>query len=208
MSAQPARPLESVGSARSAARPIAPLFLNRWSSRAFTGEPISEEALHTVFEAARWAPSAYNSQPWRFVYARRDTPAWPKLLEVLSPYNQSWANGAAALIVVVSKATFVPPGKTEETVSRSASFDTGAAWASLAFQALLDGWATHAMGGFDEEAARAATNVPPDHRIEAVVAIGKRGDKSVLPERFHAGETPNVRRPIAEAVFEGAFPAA
>jgi len=75
----------SVVGARLAHRPVAPLFLHRWSSRAFTGESISDDALFTLFEAARWAPSAYNSQPWRFVYAKRDTPTWPKLLALLVP---------------------------------------------------------------------------------------------------------------------------
>ena len=194
-------------SRRVAEHPVAPIFLERWSSRAFSGEPIPDAALFSLFEAARWAPSAYNSQPWRFVYAKRDTPAWPTLLSVLVPYNQAWADGAAALVFVVSKASFTPPGKSEPTVSRSASFDTGAAWASLAFQAHLDGWVAHGMGGFDDEAARKALNVPPDHRIEAAVAIGRRGEKAVLPERYHAGETPNGRRPLRETVFEGAFPA-
>jgi nitroreductase len=191
---------------RVAEHPVAPIFLERWSSRAFSGEPIPDETLFSLFEAARWAPSAYNSQPWRFVYAKRDTPAWPKLLSALVPYNQAWAAGAAALVFVVSKATFLAPGKSEATVSRSASFDAGAAWASLAFQAHLDGWVTHGMGGFDDEAARNALNVPPDHRIEAAVAIGRRGDKGSLPDRYHAGETPNGRRPLRETVFEGAFP--
>jgi nitroreductase len=193
---------------RVATRPVAPLFINRWSPRAFAGEPISDDTLFNLFEAARWAPSAFNSQPWRFVYAKRDSTAWPKLLALLIPYNQAWASAAAALVFVVSKTTFTPPGKSEPAVSRSASFDTGAAWASLAFQAFLDGWATHAMGGFDDEAARVTLSVPADHRIEAVVAIGRRGDKAALPERYRAGETPNSRRPIAEAVFEGAFPSA
>ena len=133
-------------------------------------------------------------------------PAWPKLLSLLIPYNQTWAGGAAALVFVVSKATFTPTGKTEPTVSRSASFDTGAAWASLAIQAHLDGWVAHGMGGFDDAAARVALNVPADHRIEAAVAVGRRGDRALLPERYHAGEAPNNRRPLRESVFEGALP--
>ncbi len=191
---------------RAPAHPVVPLFINRWSPRSFSGEPITDDALFSLFEAARWVPSAFNSQPWRFVYAKRQSEAWPKLLSLLVPYNQAWASGGAALVFVVSKATFTPPGKSESAVSRSASFDTGAAWASLAFQAFLDGWATRGMGGFDDIAARVALNVPGDHRIEAVVAIGRRGDKTALPERYHAGETPSSRRPIAEAVFEGCFP--
>jgi len=193
---------------RVAEHPVAPLFLNRWSSRAFTNEAISDEALFSLFEAARWAPSAYNAQPWRFIYAKRDSSAWPKLLSFLVPYNQGWAHGAAALIFVVSKATFTPAGKSEPTVSRSASFDAGAAWASLAIQAHLDGWVAHGMGGFDDEAARLALNVPADNRIEAAVAIGRHGDMAALPERYHLGEIPSTRRPLRESVFEGAFPVA
>ncbi len=191
---------------RASEHAVAPIFLDRWSSRAFASEAIPDDALFALFEAARWAPSAFNSQPWRFVYAKRGAPAWPKLLSLLVPYNQAWAGEAAALVFVVSQATFTPPGKSAPTVSRSASFDTGAAWASLALQAHLNGWVAHAMGGFDDEAARVALNVPADHRIEAAVAIGRRGEKGTLDERYHAGETPNGRRPIAEAVFEGAFP--
>ena len=195
-----------VADRRVAEHPVAPIFLNRWSSRAFTNEPISDEALFSLLEAARWAPSAYNSQPWRFIYAKRGAPAWPKLLSLLVPYNQTWAGGTAALVFVVSKATFTPTGKTEPTVSRSASFDTGAAWASLAIQAHLDGWVAHGMGGFDDAAARVALNVPADHRIEAAVAVGRRGDRALLPERYHIGEAPNNRRPLRESVFEGALP--
>jgi len=188
---------------RQADYPVSPLFLARWSPRAFTGEPIPIETLLTIFEAARWAPSASNSQPWRFVYARRDTPAWDSFLRFLIPYNQSWAHATSALVVVLSKATFTSPGKTEKTTSWTASFDTGAAWASLAFQAHKLGWAAHGMGGFDHEAARRVIKASEEYRLEAVVAIGKRGERASLPERLQANEKPNARRPLTETVFEG-----
>jgi nitroreductase len=188
---------------RQADHPVSPLFLGRWSPRAFTGELIPVETLLTIFEAARWAPSASNSQPWRFVYARRDTPAWESFLSFLVPYNQSWAHAASALVVVLSKATFTSPGKTETTTSWTASFDTGAAWASLAFQAYKLGWAAHGMGGFNHDAARGVIRAPEEYRLEAVVAIGKRGEPTSLPERLQANERPNTRRPLTETVFEG-----
>jgi nitroreductase len=191
---------------RSADHPIETLFLDRWSPRAFTGEGISESELRTFFEAARWAPSAYNSQPWRFVYARRDNAYFDKLLGLLVPFNQSWAKTASALVFVVSAKTFVAPGKTEATPSYSHSFDAGAAWAALALQATASGWYTHAMAGFDHEAAYAALNIPAaEYRIEAAVAIGKRAPKEQLPEALQARETPSPRKPVSEFVFEGGF---
>src|SRR5258707_5045349 len=95
---------------RTAAHPIDPLFLERWSPRAFTEDAISEPQLMTLFEAARWAPSSYNSQPWRFLYARRGTPSWDKFLGLLNEFNQSWAKNAAAIVIVVSSQTMLPPG--------------------------------------------------------------------------------------------------
>ncbi len=188
--------------------PVEPLFVERWSPRAFTGEEISEAELATIFEAARWAPSSYNSQPWRFLYARRGTPLFDTFFGLLSAYNQQWAANATVLIVAVSARTFLKPGTSEVLVSRSHSFDTGAAWANLALQATRLGWHAHGIGGFDAEQARAVLGVPVDHDVEAAIAIGRRGDKALLPESFHKGESPNGRRPLSETVFEGGFPAA
>lgn len=102
-------------------------FINRWSPRAFTAEPISEETLLSFLEAARWAPSANNSQPWRFLYARRDTPNWERYLNLLVPANRSWAQQASALVVVISKTTYAAPGTTEEKPALWHTFDTGSA---------------------------------------------------------------------------------
>jgi nitroreductase len=191
---------------RVADHPVSALFLQRWSPRALTGEPIPDDVLFQLFEAARFAPSSYNSQPWRFVYVKRGAPAWPKLFAALSDRNQAWACNASALILVASKPNFTPPGQSEEIASRSHSFDAGAAWASLAFQAALLGWSTHALGGFDIEKAREATAAPKTYHLEAIIAVGKRADKSVLPESLQAIEKPNARRPIADFVFADTFP--
>ncbi len=192
---------------RTADHAIDSLFLERWSPRAFTDEIISEEELKTLLEAARWAPSSYNSQPWRFVYARRGSAHWPKLLGLLNEFNRSWAQNAAALLFVISKETMAVPGKEEEVPSYSHSFDAGAAWSNLALQAVRLGWQTHGMAGFDRERAPAELNLPRGYRVEAAVAIGKPGDKAQLPEALRARETPSPRNPLSATAFEGAFPA-
>ncbi len=190
---------------RNPAHDIAPLFHSRWSPRAYTAEEIPEPTLMGLFEAARWAPSAMNAQPWRFVYARRGTPAFEKFLSTLAPGNQVWAAKAAALIGVISSKIMHDPKKNELVPSLSHSFDAGAAWAQLALQAHLWGWGTHAMGGFDRERARAALSVPDDYEIEIFVAVGRQGDPASLPEWARAREVPNDRRPVAELVREGSF---
>ena len=191
---------------RTADHPIEELLLKRWSPRAFSGAPIDRETLLTIFEAARWAPSSYNSQPWRYVYALRDTPAWPGFLALLVEGNQAWAKNAAALIVAVSKSTMSPRG--EEMHSHSHSFDAGAGWQNMALQATALGWHTHAMVGFDMARAAAELHIPEGYRVESAIAIGKRGDKATLPEQLQGMETPNARNPVASFAFEGAFPPA
>ena len=192
---------------RTADHPIDKLFLERWSPRAYTGEAIPEAELATIFEAARWAPSSYNSQPWRLLYARRDSASWPTFLGLLNEFNQSWARQAAALVILVSRTTMLPPGAAQEIPSHSHSLDAGAAWANLALQASLLGWDAHAMVGFDIARAAPTLNVPEGHRVEAAIAIGKRGPASLLPDGLAAREKPNDRKPLSETVFEGGFPA-
>jgi nitroreductase len=180
---------------RTADHPIASLFLDRWSPRSFSGEAIPDADLFTILEAARWAPSASNLQPWRFLYAKRDSVDWPRFFETLSPGNQGWVADTAVLMAVVSKRTRQPKeGPAVESYSHS--FDTGAAWACLALQASLIGWAAHAMGGFDVARATRDLEVPDDYRVECMVAIG----------RYQANPAkPNARAPLTSLVREGVF---
>lgn len=190
---------------RHADYPIEPIFLERWSPRAFTGEDISEHTLRTLFEAARWAPSAYNSQPWRLVYARRDNAHWDKFLGLLGEFNQLWVKTASAIVFVVSAETMNIPGKDGAVPSHSHSFDAGAAWMALALQATSMGWAAHAMTGLDFTRAYMELKIPAGYRIEAAIAIGRKGPTDLLPEALQARESPNERKPVNSFVSEGEF---
>ncbi len=191
---------------RTSEHPIDPLFLERWSPRAFTGEAIDPGELSTILEAARWAPSSYNSQPWRFLYARRDTEHWGRFLGLLAPFNQGWAKDAAALVVLVSNPMMRPPGSDKEVPSHSHSLDAGAASGFLALQAVRLGWHAHGMVGFDMERAFSELSVPVGFRVEAAYAIGRKGDPAKLPEPLRAREQPNDRLPLDQLAFEGGFP--
>jgi nitroreductase len=191
---------------RQAEHTIERLFLDRWSPRAYTGEEIPEATLLSLFEAARWAPSSYNSQPWRFIYSRRGSASWPVFFDLLGEFNRSWAHQAAALVIVASKNTMEVGGKV--VPSRTHSFDTGAAWANLALQASVAGWPAHGLAGFDYDKAKTALGIPDGYTVEAAITIGKRGDKSLLPEAVQQRESPTPRQPQSAFVFEGAFPQA
>ena len=191
---------------RTSEYPVENWIIERWSPRAFTGDSIPHETLMSIFEAARWAPSSYNSQPWRFIYGLHGTPAFERILGLLVPFNQSWAKNAAVLMVVVSKTTMV--ARDTEMPSHSHSFDTGAAWQSLALQATALGWHTHGMAGFDMPRAASELGVPDGYRVEAAIAIGKQADKSTLPEEAQAREVPSQRNPVESFAFEGHFPPA
>jgi len=190
---------------RVADHPIEQVFLDRWSPRAFTGEPIPQSVLFTIFEAARWAPSSYNSQPWRFLYATNNNAHWDKFLGLLIPFNQSWAKTASALVFAVSETTMAMPGQDARVPSHSHSCDAGAAWGYLALQATFLGWHTHGMVGVDFDRVRTELKVPDDVRIEAAIAIGKLGPKTLLPEALQAREFPSPRKPVAEIALEGGF---
>ncbi|MCY1494368.1 Nitroreductase family protein [compost metagenome] len=190
---------------RQAAYAIHPQFLERWSPRAFTGEAISDDELFALFEAARWAPSANNAQPWRFIYARKDAPSWPALFGLINEGNQRWAANASALVVLVSRTSHRRPGASEVTPLRSHSLDSGAAWASLALQALHSGWSSHAIGGFDRERARVELGVPDGYQVEVAIAIGRRAAPESLADDLRERELPNQRHPLSRLVAEGRF---
>jgi len=186
---------------RKADHPIDQFFLERWSPRSFEPVDMPDADLMSIFEAARWAPSSYNNQPWRFLYAKRGTPEWPLLFNLMVPFNQSWTADASVLIVVLSSRLFDHNGKPSDTHS----FDAGAAWEAIALQAWLKGYAAHGMQGFDYAKARTDLAVPVEFAVEAMIAIGKKGPKEKLPLEAQKSEAPNSRRPITESIAKGKF---
>lgn len=177
------------------------IFLKRWSPRAMSGEPIELNQLLKLFEAGRWAPSSYNGQPWRFIYALRDTPAWEKLFNLMVKFNQDWTKDAGALVVVVSKKTFEFNGKPV----RTHSFDAGSAWMSIALQGSIDGLVVHGMEGFDYDRAKTELNISDDYTVEMMFAVGKPGKKENLPKEMQEREFPSDRKKLEELIFEGTF---
>lgn len=186
---------------RQASQPVHPIFVDRWSPRGMSGEAVSEQELHVLFEAARWAPSANNQQPWRILYARRDTAHWETYVSLLFDGNRLWAQRAGALLLIVSH-TF---NEALKVTSMSNSFDAGAAWQNLALQGFHSGLAIHGMGGFDKDRARELLKIPDLYQLEMMVAVGKPGPIDHLPDGLKARETPNDRRPLLETVCEGVF---
>ncbi len=190
---------------RKADHPVSQHFLDRWSPRAFTGETIPDSVLMRLFEAARWAPSASNLQPWIFLYAKHGTPDFDLFHSLLAEGNRPWANNASALVFLISRKTRLTP-EARRVPSRSHSLDAGAAWAYLALEASAVGWPAHGMIGVDFDRARDELHVPDDCHIEMAIALGKRGDKTALPEKLQGIEAPNARKPVGEIVIAGPFP--
>lgn len=172
---------------------VDPIFINRWSPRSFLEKEVPEEVLMRVLEAARWAPSANNSQPWRFILAR--TPEERELFHsFIFERNLEWCKNAPVLAVLIS-----------DKQNRMDAFDSGTAWGFLSLQAIKEGLKTHAIGGFDKEKAREVLNIPEEFNIQVAIAIGYQGEKEALPEDFQARELPSNRRPLVETIFEGKY---
>ena len=182
-------------------RPIETIFLRRWSPRAMSGAPVSADDLATVFEAARWAPSTYNEQEWRFLYAHREGPHWQTFFDLLAEGNRAWCHKAGVLIVVLSHTVFARNGKP----NRVHRFDAGAAFENLALQGCAMGLVVHGMMGFDYDRAKTALTVPDDYAVEAMVAIGHPGDPAELAEALRKIEQPSQRKPVGEVAREGPF---
>ena len=189
--------------ARRPDHPVDAVFVDRWSPRAFSPEVVEAEAVLTILEAARWAPSASNRQPWRFVWSLRGEHGFDAVAAALVPGNRSWAEKAGALVVVASKVTAMSADA--EVPNKTHAFDTGTAWGHLALQAHLMGYAAHAMAGFDAAPLGAAIKLPRGHEIHAVVALGRPGDKATLPERLREREVPSGRAPLSEVARRGSF---
>jgi len=186
---------------RRATHPINPLILNRWSPRSMTGEELKNEDIMSLFEAARWAPSSFNNQPWRFIYARRNTEHWDRLFNLLAEGNKTWAKNSALLVVVISRKNF----EYNEEPARTHQFDAGFAWGNLALEAYSRGIVTHAMQGFDYEKARADLEIPTDFEVMAMIAIGKKGPKEILPPELQEKEKLSDRKPLKDIIMEGTY---
>jgi nitroreductase len=192
---------------RQADHPIDPLFLERWSPRAFDGSEVPDADLETMFEAARWAPSAFNSQPWHFLYAKRGDANWDRFLSLLIPWNQSWAHTASVLVYIVSDSLPFTDKKTGAPApSTTHSFDAGAAWVSLALQATRMGYHAHGMSGIQYDIAQAELGLTERYVLNAACVIGRIGDVAQLDERLQAREHPSDRKPQSDFVHAGSLP--
>lgn len=181
--------------------PIESLIYRRWSPRAMNGQPLTEEEFLRIFEAGRWAPSTYNEQEWRFLYARRDTPQWPVFMDLLMEANQAWCQHAAVLVVVLARKTFTRNGKPNPVHL----FDAGSSWQNIALQATAMGLVSHGMAGFDFAKARQVLRVPDHFDVAAMFALGRPGNPDQLPEDYRKMEVPSQRRPVRESICEGPF---
>jgi nitroreductase len=178
---------------------VLPLFHHRWSPRSFSSREVSPADLAKVFEAARWAASSYNEQPWRFLVGVRNSLTYKKIFDSLMPINQTWAVYAPVLILGATRTTFSHNG----APNRVALYDLGAAASYLTLQAAALGLSTHQMAGFDASAARQALEIPEDYLIGAVIALGYQGEPAALTnEQMLAQEVaPRQRKPLKDFVF-------
>jgi nitroreductase len=186
---------------RKSTYPINPLILNRWSSRSMTGEELDNEEIMSLFEAARWAPSSYNNQPWRFIYAKRNTEHWDRLFSLLVEGNRAWAKNSALLVVVISRKNF----EYNKKPARTHQFDAGSAWENLALEAFSRGIVAHGMQGFDYDKARIDLEIPTDFEVMAMIAIGKKGPRESLSPELQEKEKLTDRKPLKDIVMEGIY---
>jgi nitroreductase len=192
-----AETLESLKHAPGVAGMVEPI-LRRWSPRAYADRPIPVEDLKRGFEAARWAASSYNEQPWRFLVGHRGDAAYQKIFDSLVPFNQSWAKSAPVLILSIARKHFTHSGET----NHHGWHDVGAAMANFAVQITALGLHSHSMAGFDHQKAKEALNIPDDFDTVAVTAVGYLGDPESLPEGMRKGElSPRERKDLKEFVF-------
>jgi nitroreductase len=183
---------------RSPAYEVDAQFVDRWSPRSFDPNPLTDEQVVSLFEAARWAPSCMNEQPW-LVWAARTAVARQKFLETLTERNRLWTVNAPLLLYIGARRFF----KESNNVNRHSSFDTGAAWMSIALQARKLGLFAHGMAGFDRAKAHYLTNTTEESTdLFAAIAVGRRADPDLLPEAFRPREIPSIRKEIGEFVVE------
>ena len=181
--------------------PVHALIRDRWSPRAFAGKPVEPALLASLFEAARWAPSSNNEQPWAYLVATNDDAEnFAKTLSVLVEFNAGWAKNAPVLALAVSRLNF----QSNNTPNRNAFYDTGAATALLSVEATARGLLVHQMAGFEPAKAKQVFEIPLDCEPIAAIAIGYPGDPDSLPQKLRDREVaPRTRKPLAEFVMSG-----
>jgi nitroreductase len=179
--------------------PVHELISHRWSPRAFSNEPVAPEILRSLFEAARWAPSSSNEQPWAFLVGTKDDPeGHARLLSTLVEFNQAWAKQAPVLVISVSELEFARTGQP----NRNAFYDTGAAVAKLSIEATSRGLFVHQMAGFDPHKAIEVCNIPKGWEPISAFVIGYPGDPQALPESLRERElAPRSRKPLTDFVM-------
>jgi nitroreductase len=180
---------------------ILPLLRDRWSPRAMNGAPLSLQEIKQLVEAAKWAPSSYNNQPWRFFYALPDDAYWQKYMNLMVPFNQQWASKAGALFIVAARTLFEFNNQT----SKTASYDTGAAVENFSLQGHAMGLAVHQMEGFDYEKAHALLGLSSDYQVQVMVAVGHPGKLEDIPEEMRAKESPSGRKKLDQIMFHGSM---
>lgn len=183
--------------------PVHELIRRRWSPRAFSEQPVEPDKLLSLFEAARWAASASNEQPWAFLVATRQDPKnYADMLGVLVEFNRSWADRAPVLILTIAHTQF----EKDRRPNRHAFYDLGQAAANLALQATAMGLMTHQMAGFDVEASRERFKMPAGWEPVSVIALGYPGDLESLPEKLRQRETAQrSRKELETFVFSGTW---
>jgi nitroreductase len=179
---------------------VLPAIHERWSARSFADRDVNAETLRKVFEAARWAASSNNEQPWRFVVGRRGDGTWEKIYATLMGFNRAWAHRAPVLILGTANTRFMKNG----AEYAYASYDLGAATALLTLQAAALGLTTHQMAGFDHEAARRELGIPAEYALGTVIALGYQDDPAVLGDAtlIERETSARTRKPLNEIVFK------
>jgi nitroreductase len=183
--------------------PVHDLITERWSPRAFSDKPIAPDVLASLFEAARWAPSSSNEQPWTYMVATKDDAEnFAKLVSVLVPFNATWAQHAPVLALAVAELSFAKNG----TPNRNAQYDVGAASTWLTVEATSRGIFVHQMAGYDHDKARQVFEIPAGWEPIAAIAIGYPGDPDSLPQPLRDREAaPRTRKPISGFVMSGSW---
>ena len=186
---------------RKANKEVHSIFVKRWSPRAMSGEKVNKEELEVILDAARWAPSSYNEQEWRYLYAESGSKEWETFFNLLVEGNKVWCDKASHLFCLVSKDTFT----LDNSPNAVASLDCGASMQNFLLQTAELGLVGHAMGGFDWEAAKEKLEIPDGYSVQAMIALGRAGELSELPEELAKIEKPTSRKAIEEIATHGKF---